>query len=425
MADETGTGDVSAEALTLAAAGVDGSVSSSSSVSASALTVTGSGLTGFAGTGSVSAVNITVEGGGIAGDVGLGLVSTRYVEVEGGGQRDDILLLEPVVDGAGVDGAITHLSNVDAAELTVSGSGVAGGVGAGDVDAQAPDIFAHEGSYGDVAVSVPDVVGAGVTGSVGSIDILTGKPLVLGAFSNNFQGIGTLEARSVDVLAEGVAQFPMSGAINVRSAQVIASGVAGSVGTADISVPLIQITSTGHSSIIGTASILLPYPTVDASGAQVLAVPYRYGVAVNTRIQAVSEYVGLNVRDVCNFSGMVLALSDDGIVAITGTTDNLTNINANVLSGVTDFKSTSIKKILTGYLSMKASGDISISLISDGGDEREYVLRSRSDSLLHVSKVRFGQGTKGRHWQWRLKNNGKDFEVRQLSLDTEVTTRRI
>ena len=424
MADESGTGGVSALALTSTADGVTGAITISSTISSLSLTISAAGIAEVIGTSDISVLAPEILGEGLTGFAGEAYLTTRYTLVEGGGQSDNVVALEPTVEGEGVAGHITFDNVVNADAPVISGIGATGYVGAGDVDVSAPIIFAHEGSYGSVAIAEPDVVGEGVSGVVGLCSIAADKPIVSGSFSNYETGVGVISALQRDIVAEGVTQNLISGYVSATAVSVNATGVAGSVGTADFSVPLVSVSASGHSSITGIANIVIPAAIVSANGIQELAVPYVSGIAVNTRIRAVSQYVGMNVRDFCTISGTILAISDNGIVALTGTSDDATAIDVDVLSGVTDFNSTNIKKIIAGYVSMKASGDLSLSLISDGGDEREYELRTRSENL-HVGKIRFGLGVRGRHWQWRLRNNGNSFEINRISFDTESTDRRV
>ena len=188
---------------------------------------------------------------------------------------------------------------------------------------------------------------------------------------------------------------------------------------------MVSVDATGHVSTVGTAQVTIPAPQVNGIGVTGVLAPVITGISVNTRNAASSENTGLTINSMTDFSGILLAATDDGVIALTsGVTDDGTLIQASVAGGVTDFNSTGLKKVIAAYVSCRASGEMQMSLITDEKAERVYRLLPRHTGL-HPTKVRFGLGISGRHWQWKMANKGQSFDIDEITVEVETIERRI
>jgi hypothetical protein len=201
----------------------------------------------------------------------------------------------------------------------------------------------------------------------------------------------------------------------------------GSIVNASLTLPLLTLSATGYTNVVGTADLMLPLLTLNATVTTTLLNPVFTGITLNTKTNAVSTYSNGSFNSLCTFNGVVLAATSTGIVALMGDTDQGVNINASLSSGVSDFKSEQMKRVLCGYVGYRAAGNMELTLITDEHHEHIYAIEPRQlGTDIHPTRVKFGKGVTGRYTQWKWENKaGADFQLDSLSLDVQQLSRKI
>ena len=342
--------------------------------------------------------------------------------VSGAGQVEAITALAPTIAATGVVGQVGVAEILLAAD--VAGTNLTGFAGVGDIIPPQLDVSGGSAPFGDLQTPFVVVEGSLHTGQLGVASLFPSTPTV--AATGSSAGVfatGAVQPLIPTLSATGISLSRIDGDLPAAIASIEATGVTGQIGTVSITVPVIDLEAALLSDSSGTADVIVSLPIITATGVTQILSPVFTGVAVNTRNAASTEYTGLNINSMTQYSGMILAATDTGLVALTGITDDGTDISANVSGGITDFKSTGIKKVIAGYVTCRADGPLSMSLITDEKTERSYTLAPR-ETGLHPAKVRFGLGVQGRHWQWKMANNGNDFNINEITIDVETSTRR-
>ena len=226
--------------------------------------------------------------------------------------------------------------------------------------------------------------------------------------------------------------------IRIDEVLLSAQAVTGNAATADLQLPLFTLNaSTGQWDQTGTGSIILPLFQIGGDGAfigidggtivQTLPALSVVALAVNTRTRAVTNYEGLAPNSLASFNGATLMATADGIVALTGDTDDAAQIDAYFITGKTDLGQRVMKRVLTGYVGYWASGEMELTLITDDHHQNVYTLAPRQiDGESHASRVKFGRGVSGMYWQFKAANvDGSDFGMDRIELHTASTGMRV
>lgn len=421
----TGTGSVTTPSVVLAAEGFPGRFGSGE-ITVPLPSELASGLQGSAITGEVTApapdVNTPPNP---TGRTGIGAVTPWVVGVLASGQSKNVITPSATVTASGVIGQAGTGGSLLSDEV-VSAAGLHGIIGSGAVLTPDPEIDASSGIFSDITLHAPLVNISGVTGASGTAELFTHAAsvtatLISSSVPGSEKGVITVSAPRVDGAGQNLAVI--SGAVTV-SAIPTASGSAGTTGVGVITVPSMTVLTVSATDESGSVAISVPSVIVDAVGVTEVVTAVFDALAVNTRINSVTEYTGLTINSLTRFAGMDLAGTADGIVELAGTTDSGTQITASVRSGLSDLNSTAIKKIISGYVVMDADGDINMTLATDNKTERSYTLMPRL-SGLHGAKIKFGLSVVGRHWQWGFDNQGNDFTIREIAADVRPSKRRI
>ena len=152
---------------------------------------------------------------------------------------------------------------------------------------------------------------------------------------------------------------------------------------------------------------LTAFGTLNFDGDQFLA------YTVNTQSLGISEYTNYNF----NSFSYPYAATSTGIYKIDdGGSDNGTNSDASIKTGIMDFGTSLKKQVPYAYLGITENGRVLLKTIStDRGvkKERWYEVQSYN-SALDTTRVRMGKGVKAKYWQFELSN----IEGENLSLES-------
>ena len=156
------------------------------------------------------------------------------------------------------------------------------------------------------------------------------------------------------------------------------------------------------------------------------------GYAMNVRNAAVSEYTNFPFNSFASlrFGGKAVTLmaGSDGIYAMGGDTDDGVPIKAAVRLGLTDFGSTTLKRISNGFIGYTSDGALKLVVITtDGGRKKEnwYSLKPRSADSPIDGRFDIAKGLTARYWGWALENiDGADFSLDDLKVWVSFMARR-
>lgn len=184
---------------------------------------------------------------------------------------------------------------------------------------------------------------------------------------------------------------------------------------------------------------------VSAAEPQVAAAPYLAAVAdaasdvwfkdpgriawvMNTETTAASWYDNFDFESIAQTPDKVLGVGPDGLYELVGGTDSGEQIDAETVSGFSDFGMPQTKRVDNMYFGYTSDGRISVTVETYGSDHipTTYLLEQRAADAPRNSRVTPGKGMWGRYWRFTIKNvAGADFEVHDASVDIAASSRRI
>lgn len=369
---------------------------------------------------------MSVEGICLAGTISIGVARLqRMTMAQGGSMEPPLPLPELSVSGDMISGA-AMTADVNLSPASADGVMLAGGIGEGALTL--PLLHVEGGPEGDISLPLLDVAGTAISGSVSTGALIMSRLALVadGAISYaDGTANGQIELAEWTVSGTGESSSVIDGAVTFSAFAVSGHAVSGSVSTGTLTLPLMALDADGFSDAIGTAELTLPLLSVDGLMQSAMPAPVFTSVVLNTQSKAACTYSGLAINSLANFGGLTLAATASGIVALIGDSDDGAPINALVTGGVSDLGVEQYKRVLCAFVGYRAGGDMEMTMITDQHHEFIYQLVPRQMDHAHASRVKFGQGAKGRYWQWKLANkSGADFALDSVALDVEVLSRR-
>ena len=196
-------------------------------------------------------------------------------------------------------------------------------------------------------------------------------------------------------------------------------------GTA-ITLPVIDI---GPLSLIApgsiiTGSAILPIQRLDivlVNAATLIATVW----AMNTETLETTNYLNFDFVSLVSFADQPYGVTAGGIFLLEGDDDDGTNIDARVLTGISDRGNENLTEVAHSYMQYDG-GAMMFQLFPDGQQRlREYRFERRSNSsgVIHA-RAKGSRGLRSRAWQMGLRNlGGDDFTLDKLGLLLRQLTR--
>jgi hypothetical protein len=378
---------------------------------------------------------------GYAGNVGDALLTLPTWTLKGA-TADGLILPQLSLDATG-DAAALITADITLPQLalagaldaalplpgwTLDGALLAGTVSAAQLTLPVWTALGDCGLMADVTLPDLAVDGAGLAGTVASGAISMPVWLADTSAYQDTTSSGNVTFGLLSVAGGMLSDALIDASVTLPLASLSATGLAGTVSGATLTLPLFTLDGHGYFDNIGTASVellaLLVNGTLDNDQPLAATVPT---LALNTVLRAVTLYDGVLANSYASFNGLTLAATEHGIVALSGDTDLGAAIRASVMSGISDLDSPQLKRVLSGFVGYRASGAMSLTLITDEHHEYVYQLDPRQIAAdLHPSRVKLGRGVTGRYWQWALDNrDGADFSLDNFTMEVEPLKRRI
>ncbi len=156
--------------------------------------------------------------------------------------------------------------------------------------------------------------------------------------------------------------------------------------------------------------------------------PGRVAWVMNTETTAASWYDNFDFESLAQAPDKVLGVGPDGLYEMVGGTDSGERIDAEVVSGFTDFGLPQTKRVDYMYFGYTSPGRISVTAETYGSGHPPvtYFLEERLASAPRNSRLTPGKGLFGRYWRMTIRNvEGADFEIHDATVDIAVSNRKV
>lgn len=156
--------------------------------------------------------------------------------------------------------------------------------------------------------------------------------------------------------------------------------------------------------------------------------PARIAWLMNTETAAASWYDNFDFESIAQPPGKVFAVGPDGLYELTGDMDSSEQIDAEVVSGLTDFGVAQTKRVEEMFFGYTSDGIVSVTAeaYESGHSPYTYMLEQRAANAPRNSRVTLGKGLWGRYWRMTVRNvSGADFEINDATVDIAVSSRRV
>jgi hypothetical protein len=249
-------------------------------------------------------------------------------------------------------------------------------------------------------------------------------PTVVGVMNEYYEGTAsfpfptTVATLLIGTSFAGAASFPFP--------TVRATMGPGWVGAASFPFPTAAgILAGSIPQMAGAASF--PFPT--AIGLLGFANPTIFTViAMNLKNRLPSFYSGYNFNSVALVNGIYLGADiASGFYALTGTSDNGTDIDASILLGNYDFGIDNIKTNPQILLNYAGTGELQVSLATDGDEmEGPYEVPAPHETKTQSKRAILPQGIRGSHYQYLIENvQGSQVIIQNAELQFQKSMRRV
>lgn len=152
------------------------------------------------------------------------------------------------------------------------------------------------------------------------------------------------------------------------------------------------------------------------------------GYAMNLRNAGVTTYENYPFNGMATVGGVALAIGEEGLYRLDGDTDAGAPINARVRTGLMDFNTSMLKRVLNSYVGYTTDGRLVMKVTTtDGGRkiERWFGLNPRAADSPVDGRFDIAKGIVGLYYGFELANlDGADFELDTIKLWPFVVQRR-
>jgi hypothetical protein len=143
----------------------------------------------------------------------------------------------------------------------------------------------------------------------------------------------------------------------------------------------------------------------------------RFGIALNLKRMAASQYRNFDFNSMCVFNGQPIACNAEGIFSLdTSETDNGIAINSYIELPTVDFGYLGAKRFRKLYLGYETSGSLKFTFNIDGGTDASVTLTpSQVGQIQHRDIIPMSRAQKGVYWIFKIENvSGCDFSLDNL-----------
>jgi hypothetical protein len=175
-------------------------------------------------------------------------------------------------------------------------------------------------------------------------------------------------------------------------------------------------------------NLLLTEGAVFTTGFTFAGETYR-GVVMNVRNKAVTEYDSYDFNSMGYWGGSAYGTKADGIYRLEGSNDAGVDIDAHVLTAITNFGNSVSSRVERAYLGIRNDGSLTLKVIARQDDDTKVAHlydMTEVGSTLRRERVKLGKGVRAAYFQFELSNTaGGDFELDEMVLVPIALARRI
>jgi hypothetical protein len=248
----------------------------------------------------------------------------------------------------------------------------------------------------------------------------------------------------LQVEGSGISPQPIAGNVRLPGLRTFGSILSGAIITENelggLVLPQLQVEGFLFIPNLGTGSVLLPALNIDplsfiaagSIGGGSVTLPFVRvegiivnGVALtstvwvmNTETFETTNYLNFDFDSLVSFNEQPYGVTSSGIFLLEGDDDDGTNIDARILTGISDRGDENLKEVAHLYAQGEFQALI-LQLFPDGQTRiREYELTrvSNSTGIIHA-RAKGARGLRSRSWQMGFRNSsGGDFTIDKLGL---------
>ena len=141
---------------------------------------------------------------------------------------------------------------------------------------------------------------------------------------------------------------------------------------------------------------------------------------VNADTLGATQYTDMPFGSLASFNGKTYGIMETGLYVLGGDDDAGNPITARFRTGFLDLGSPNYKRLLRGYLYLKADEDVILKTITDHYGERRaiwYRLLAKPSEHLETRRVKLGRGIQARSWSIEVANvDGGTLDVRDMKI---------
>jgi hypothetical protein len=141
---------------------------------------------------------------------------------------------------------------------------------------------------------------------------------------------------------------------------------------------------------------------------------------VNADTLGATQYTDMPFGSLASFNGKTYGIMETGLYVLSGDDDAGNPITARFRTGFLDLGSPNYKRLLRGYLYLKADEDVILKTITDHYGERRaiwYRLLAKPSEHLETRRVKLGRGIQARSWSIEVANvDGGTLDVRDMKI---------
>lgn len=150
---------------------------------------------------------------------------------------------------------------------------------------------------------------------------------------------------------------------------------------------------------------------------------------VNADTLGATQYTDMPFGSLASFNGKTYGIMETGLYVLSGDDDDGNPITARFRTGFLDLGSPNYKRLLRGYLYLKADEDVILKTITDHYGERRaiwYRLLAKPSDHLETRRVKLGRGIQARSWSIEVANvDGGTLDVRDMKILPVVLQGRV
>ena len=149
---------------------------------------------------------------------------------------------------------------------------------------------------------------------------------------------------------------------------------------------------------------------------------------VNTESGAPYQYTNFPFNSFAMINGTYYGADESGLFSLEGSTDDGTNIEASIKSGLINLGTTLFKRIPRAYFGYTSDGILLFNTITtESGQkiERWYEFKEKTAEETTNTRVKLARGVKSVYWQFEIINvDGADFDFDSIKLMPAILKRR-